>query len=907
VATSTNETWTFGALLRKHRLAASFSQKVLAARARLSVNAVAALERGRRSAPRPGTVVVLADALSLTSVERAALISAATAARLDVRGRPEGVSPPRVLSDLPAALTSFIGRRQELTEIERLLGTTRLLTLIGAGGAGKTRLARRMAEEVAHRYADGVWLVDLAPLADTRLVTKAVASALGVQEQARRSLVDTLVDTLRGRELLILLDNCEHLVQACAELTEALLGACPRIGVLATSRQALRIAGETVYRVPSLQLPALTDAISATRVSNTEAVQLFVDRAQAVRPGFVLNNLNAVAVVQVCRRLDGIPLALELAAARLSALSVHQIAARLDDRFRLLTEGNRTALPRQQTLRSMLDWSHDLLSGTERILLRRLAVFSGGWTLEAAEVVSAGDGLEPGEVLDLLAQLVGKSLVVVESHGPVVRYRLLETVRQYAREKLRLADEEDRLCRRQRDWCLALVEEAEPQLYRAEQVHWLDQLELEYDNLRVALAWSHAQSDGSILLAPLARALWRFWYLRGHLTEGRRWLDEAVSGTERSSVRGGALLGAGWLAYGHGELERASDLLEHSVSIAHERGDRQTAAHALMALSFTWRDRGDHQRSRPLLDESLAISREIGFRWGEAFSLYLMAGEATWRGDLDEVAECCTQSLPVFRELGERLGLAYALQELARLAFNRHEYARATELYHEGLVLSRELGNRRGICFSLDGLARVARRRGEYAGAAALLAEALGIWRELGNRQYLPLTLTGLAALAADLHQPRRSARLFGAAEAQLEAIGATLPERFRNDTRYDQAVALVRQELGQRAFAAAWVAGRAMTRDQAIDEALAAPGLVSSRSKGVRDGGLASLSSRECQVAALVAQGHSNREIGAALVITARTADTHVGHILAKLNMHTRAQIAAWVAEQGSAIPRRS
>ena len=398
-------------------------------------------------------------------------------------------------------MSSFIGREREITQIEQLLQATRLLMLIGAGGVGKTRLALRVGSKVAQSYADGVWLVDLGPVADARLVSKAAASALDVQEQPGRPLISTLVDVLRRRSLLLLLDNCEHLVQACAELTEVLLAACPGLRVLATSRQALRIPGETVWRVPSLQMPELVDATAASRVSRTEAVQLFVERARAAQPIFVLNDVNANAVVRVCRQLDGIPLALELAAARLSALSVEQIAARLDDRFTLLTEGSSTALSRQQTLHSMLDWSYALLSDRERVLLRRFAVFAGGWTLEAAEAVGADETLQAGEILDPLAHLVGKSLVVADTQGEVMRYWLLETVRQYAREHLRAAGEEEQVRRRQRDWCLALAEEAQPWLYRAEQLHWLDQLEREHANLRVALSWSRAQPDGSIMLA----------------------------------------------------------------------------------------------------------------------------------------------------------------------------------------------------------------------------------------------------------------------------------------------------------------------------------------------------------------------------------------------------------------------
>jgi non-specific serine/threonine protein kinase len=658
-------------------------------------------------------------------------------------------------------------------------------------------------------------------------------------------------------------------------------------------------------------MPESDDAAAAGRALRSEAVQLFAERARAAQPAFALNDLNVSAVVQVCRQLDGIPLALELAAARLAALSVDQIAARLDDRFTLLTEGSRTALSRQQTLHSMLDWSHALLSNRERALLRRLAVFVGGWTLEAAEVVCADETLRSGEILDLLAQLVGKSLVVAETQGEQVRYRLLETMRQYAWEHLRTAGEEEHVRQRHAAWCVALAEDAEPRLYRSEQVQRLEQLEGEHSNLRLALAWSHARPDGSRGLARLVRALWWFWYLHGHLNEGRYWLDQVVlllepasagawAVSELASARAVALLGAGWLAYGSAELERAGQLFEQSLALARECGDRRTAAQALVGVSFSLRDRGQLQQSPALLDESLALARATGFRWGEAFALYQMGSAAAWRGDPDGVPEYCGKSLQIFEELGDRLGLAYTLNELGRNAFDRHEDERAVRLYEQGLVLSRHLGNFRGICFGLDGLARGAQRRGELVLAESLLREALVIWRDLGNGFHQAFVMTRLAALAAMRHQARRAACLFGAAEAQFEYAGATTPKWLRDFAAYDQATSTARQELGASAFADLWASGRAMSREAAIDEALAVEGPPATASTSADAAGLARLSPREREVAVLVAQGHSNAEIGAALVIATRTADTHVGHILTKLGLHTRAQIAAWVVEHG-------
>jgi predicted ATPase/DNA-binding XRE family transcriptional regulator len=552
----------FAAVLREYRARAGLSQEELAERAGMSRRGVADLERGARRLPHPATVRRLADALALSPDQRASLQSAAVSTRHDPtsdRPGPEDAVSEE-LNNLPAQLSSFIGREQELAEVRSLLPTTRLLTLTGAGGVGKTRLALRVATDVDSEYRDGVWLVDLAPLADPLLVPKALALALDVQEQAGRPLIETLTDRLRRRRLLLVLDNCEHLVQASADLADALLRRCAGLRVLATSRQVLRVPGESVWRVPSLQVPEDPERTTRDEVARTEAARLFTERARALQPAFSLTDQNVRAVSQVCRQLDGIPLALELAAARMAVLSADQLAARLEDRFKLLTGGNSTGLPRHQTLYGTLDWSHELLSEPERILFRRLAVFAGGWTLEAAEVVCADRGFTGQRVLELLADLVGKSLVIVDTRPEGARYRMLETLRQYAFQKLCEADEETELCRRQRDWCIALVEEANPHLYRWEQVEWLDRLEREHDNLQAALAWSNADADGGVPLGRLVKALGWFWYLRGHLNVGRPWLEQAVGDIEQVSARGGALLSMGWVAFGRGELEHAGTL-----------------------------------------------------------------------------------------------------------------------------------------------------------------------------------------------------------------------------------------------------------------------------------------------------------------------------------------------------------
>jgi non-specific serine/threonine protein kinase len=525
--------------LRRYRLAAGLTQEELAERAGVSVKGLSLLESGKRQTPYRHTVTLLATALGLSSAEAARLQAAVVRARTPVTAGAHtagaddtatgetGVqplpAPPEPRGNLPVQPTSFIGREREQADVLALLDRAPLVTLTGAGGCGKTRLALTVAGSLLPEYPDGVWLVELAALVDPILVPQTVARVLGLQEQPGRTPLEMLTSYLKHRRLLLVVDNCEHLVGACADLAATLLRSCPQLRLLATSREALEVAGEALYRAPSLSMPDLAQLPSPDRLTQYEAVQLFLERAQARRADFTLTARNAQAVAQVCVRLDGMPLAIELAAARIGVLPVESIAARLDDRFRLLTGGPRTTLPRQQTLRATLDWSHDLLSRPEQALLRRLAVFAGGWTLEAAESVCAGDVVVEGEILDLLSALVNKSLVQAEGADSHHRYWLLETLRQYTLERLEAMGEEAAVQDLHLAYFLALAEEAEPQLRGPAQGCWLDRLEVEHDNLRLALGWAlerHAEDGG----LRLAGALWGFWSYRGHLAEGQGWL-----------------------------------------------------------------------------------------------------------------------------------------------------------------------------------------------------------------------------------------------------------------------------------------------------------------------------------------------------------------------------------------------
>ena len=724
-------------------------------------------------------------------------------------------------NNLPMHLTSFIGREHEIAEVKRLLSEARLLTLTGWGGAGKTRLALHVAADVLEGFKDGVWLVELAPLSDPDLVAHAVASAVKVREQPGRPILATLCDFLKDKYLLLVLDNCEHLLVACARLADALLRACPNLRILATSREPLGIAGETSWPVPPLSLPDPKHLPSLEGLSAYEAVRLFIERAVAVLPTFTVTNENAPWIAQVCQRLDGIPLAVELAAVRVKALSVQQIAARLDDRFRLLTGGNRTGLPHHQTLRAAIDWSHDLLSDPERAVLRRLAVFSGGLTLEAAEAVCGGDGTDTSEVLDLLMHLVDKSLVVAEEQGGKARYRMLETVQQYARDRLRESGEAEAVRRRHRDWYLELAEQAEPGLVGGEQAAWLDRLELEHANLRAALMCC-VESGGTEEALRLVGALWRFWAVRGYFEEGRGWLEAALKGSSDVSAgfRAKALNAAGYLALSRGDHRAARSLLEESLAIRRQLGDQAGIATSLSNLGTAASQQGDHAVARSLLEESLTIRRRLGDKVDTAASLNDLAGVVIQLGDNAMARSLLEESLTIRRQLRDKAGIAVSLNNVGMVAIQQGDHAVARSLLEESLRLCREVGDKWLNAAALDTLGDLARAQDDHARARSLYEESLALYRQLEDARGIAHGLEGLAAVACVQGQHRRAAHLFAAAEALREASGAPLPISERADA--ERSVVAVRAGLGEEAFTSAWADGRAMAPGQAIEYALA-------------------------------------------------------------------------------------
>jgi predicted ATPase/class 3 adenylate cyclase len=709
--------------------------------------------------------------------------------------------------NLPVQMTRFVGRESEMAAVRQLLTAptdpSRLVTLTGAGGTGKSRLALQVAADLLDTFEDGVWLVELAPLADPALVPQTVATVLGLKEEPGRPLAHTLADHLRPKRVLLLLDNCEHLLAACAALAEAILGSCPGAAILATSREGLNIPGETTWPVPSLSLPDRAQLPSMEELAQFEAIQLFLDQATAVLPSFRLTPQNAPAVAQVCCRLDGIALAIQLAAARVKVLSVEQIAARLDDRFHLLTGGSRTALPRQQTLRALIDWSYDLLSEPERALLRRLSVFAGGWTLEAAEAVCAGESVERSalsiennasastlnaqgstlllgewQVLDLLTSLVDKSLVVVAEEEGGARYHLLETVRQYGRDRLLEAREIEMVRSRHAGWFAEWA--GERPTVPEDFARWHYTLAAEHDNLRASLEWSLSETSHGDRGLSLAVTLSPFWFRRGYLREGREWYQRLLAASPGAplALRKEALWTSGRMAYFQGDFAAAQPCGEAALTLARELQDENAVALSLVFLGFTLAQQGEYPRARALFEESLTLLDRLGIRSGRA----------------------------------------RALEGLGNLAYAQGDYDSAEALLAEALLLARE-ADIEDLGFFVWSFGNVRRAQLDYAAARALYREAL-IWSVKTDLMMpVPFLVEGFGELAMAEGQITRAARLFGAAAAARQKIGSVPLPLWKRE--YEQALAAVEEVLGEPAFRSAWAEGRAMSLDQAIHCAL--------------------------------------------------------------------------------------
>ena len=756
---------------------------------------------------------------------------------------------------LRGELSGFVGRRSELAAIRVALGGARLVTLCGPGGIGKTRLAVLAAWEARRAFGDGIWLVELASLRDPALLASEVARAMGLLDQSAGWAVAALSEHLAGRQALLVLDNCEHLLDACAVLAGAVLRACPGVRILATSRQALGVTGEVTVAVPSLSVPDNGDLRPPEKLLQFEAVRLFAERAAAVLPGFGIDAANSRAVADLCVRLEGIPLAIELAAVRLRALSPEQILARLGDRFRLLSAGD-PADPRHRTLLATLDWSYDLLPQSEQAMWRRASVFSGSFDLDAAEAVCGGDGVDTGEIVDLVDQLVAKSILRRSPGGDPARYRMLDTVREYGQQRLREAGHATTLRRRHRDFYARLA--ARGDALGPRQLEWIDALDASHENLRAELEYGDGEAAEAAAGLAMACDLWLYWETRGHLTEGRRHMDALLAHAgSPCPLRTRGLWVAGYLALVQGDVAAAGRLLEAALRAAEEQDDAEGIAYASSFLGRAAWFLGDPVRGHALTQEALARHRAADDWQGTVLTLAQLGIMRAFMGNpeaalapLRECADCC-------EERGERWNRSYALWGLGLATWLLGDAELADELQRSALRLKREVGDQVG---------------------SALCVEAL-------------------AWIAASRQRPARAVILLGAAASAREAIPAALlpPLSAHHEAAYGTASRL----LGQDAFAAGLAGGHALSPARRVAAALEEP-VTSGQGSAVQDPQIR-LTAREMEVAALVAEGLSNKEIAGRIVISPRTAETHVQHIMDKLGFTARSQIAAWSARTGS------
>ena len=796
-----------------------------------------------------------------SSAERVAP-PAVTLVALDRRESIVGTLPP-------SRLTSFVGREREVATVSELIRRpdVRLVTLTGPGGVGKTRIALEVAAVVAEEGPDEVAIVALAPVQDPDLVLPSIAQTLGIRDAPNRPAFDQLRALLASRRFLLVLDNFEHLLPA-APLVARLLGSCPSLTVLVTSRGSLRVAGEREVPVAPMPLPDVPVGAGATTAGKHPAVRLFVDRAEAVRPGFALTDANARAIVDICRRLDGLPLAIELAAARTKVLPPPTLLSRLERRLTLLTTGWADNPERLRTMRNAIAWSHDLLTEEEQVLFRRLSVFVGGFDLTAADAVWATPPSLDGDPFDLTAALVDKSLVQRVEGGDrdgdvdaEPRFQMLETIREFAAERLAASGEDESNRAAHAAHVLALVERAETTFLRGEHAPWLDWLAPEQDNVRAALGWAIERRDSETALRLAGAVVW-LWFVRGQFEEGRAWLDRALSPewsrSHHTAARSKALFAAGMLAHYHGDRARVPVYLAECEALSRAVGDRSSLARSLLLRGVAAEDAGHYGEADPLLDEALGLFRNLGDRLFIAQTLVHLGIVAFGQGRYEEATARGAAALAAYDEVGDRLGAAVgvagALDFLSLVATVGGDHARAIDLQRRALTMRRDLENPWGVVSSLEGLATVAARTGRFVEAA----------------------------------------RLFGVTEAQRAITGAPLayPER----AAYESAIALARAALGNDEYGAAASAGRALSIDEAVAEAVA---LEAKSSPSAAPDSPHGLTPREVQVLRLLTKGHSDKEIGEALFISHRTVMRHVSSVLAKLDVDSRVAAASWAIRQ--------
>ncbi len=760
-----------------------------------------------------------------------------------------------LLNNLPTQLTSFVGREKELADVKRLLHNTRMLTLLGPGGTGKTRLSIQAASEMLDQYPDGVWFVELASILDPLLVPQTTAVAIGLRLEPQRPAIDMLCHYLHEKKILIVLDNCEHLVDACARMADRILHAALHTRILASSREALGIGGEVTYRVPSLELPDPSKLPTVESLSQYEAVKLFIDRAMSAVPTFTVTNSNAPAVAQVCYQLDGIPLAIELAAAKIRVLSVEQIAKRLDNRFRLLTGSSRSVLERHQTLRAAIDWSYNLLSDAEQVLFQKLSIFIGGWTLEAAEFVCEGGGVKSDDVLNLLEQLVNKSLVIAAEVRQEARYHMLETLRQYAREKLFESEGSEDIRDMHLSYFVKLAAQAEPELYRSHQVFWMNKLGDDLDNLRGALEWAlTADAESGLRLIVASQS---FWGARGELHELGGWLAQLLERyTEFDSLRARALVIYGE-AVGQGkDLIEAKKIAEQSLQISRATADKSTEAESLGSLGIITAFLGDQRVGVSMIEQSLAIYRSLGNKLGQANCIAWLTVN---NDDLERSKVYLVESLRLYRELGHLSGIARTLADLANTAIWQEDFSAALPWLEEAAMLYETLGNQGGQAWiwGLSGrlaywqgdyekaracaeeyaklnekvgdildaawarvsIAYVFLRQGDYERAKEMFSLSIGEFQKVNSSIGVVFAIEGVASLHVNQGRSERAGRLFVWADAMREKIGDHRPPVEQASVERD--LAAIRDKLDAAEFARFSEVSQAMTLEDAIALAL--------------------------------------------------------------------------------------
>jgi predicted ATPase/class 3 adenylate cyclase/DNA-binding CsgD family transcriptional regulator len=859
----------------------------------------------------------------------------------------------RHVNNLPVQLTSFIGREKEVAMVAQLLlrDDVRLLTLTGPGGIGKTRLGLQVAAELSDQFADGVFFVNLAPIGDPTLVLPTIAQTLGVQESATRSILDILQAVLQEKQMLLVLDNFEQVVGAAVEVA-ALLARCARLTMLVTSRAALHLSGEHQFPVTPLALPDPRHLPLLVALSQYEAVALFIARAMAARPEFQVSNATAPAVAEICVRLDGLPLAIELAASRITLFPPQALLARLSQRFTLLTGGVRDAPARQQTLRSTIAWSYDLLEAREQRLFRRLCVFVGGMTLTAVEAVSAALGDEPESVLYGMASLIDKSLLrQSEPEGEQPRFVMLETIREYGWEALIASGEMEITRQAHAAYYLALAKEAAPKLLGPQLAEWMRRLQQELDNLRAAMGWLLERGEAAMALR-MGTALGLFWELNYSLHEGWNVLSRALAGSEEVAVqvRARALVVAGWMAIYLGHFEWAEILCQEALALFRAIGDTAGMGHAVFRLAHSADQRGDTVAARSRYQESIVLNREAGNKTLIAWSLTLDAYIALYQGEFAGTRPRLEESLALFRELGNPFGTAYtlhvlvmyatkgpgdlplsqghllaeeslalfrdisarnyeplALATLGEITYFQGDITTARLLLEQSCARHREVGNEPKLAMTLSLLGRVLVAEGDLAGARAFYEESLILERRVNFGQSfrdIAPALEGLAAVVAAQREPTWAARLWGRAEAQRETFKTPLPPLYRAD--YEQAVALAHSQLDEPSFEAAWAEGRAMTLEQVVvtrgPVTILEPLSTSQPAAPPPEKSFPSypdgLTAREVEVLRLVARGLTSAQIAEQLIIGLATVNFHVRSIYSKLGVSSRSAATRYAIE---------